>query len=52
MWEDDKVKEKVKKDSQRKGTPVNKPNSRNAHNLKHSLWKANVIIDIWLTYAS
>ena len=28
---------------------MNKPNSRKAHNLKHSLWEANVIIDIRLS---
>ena len=33
------------------GTPVNKPNSRKADNLKHSPWEANVITDIRLSQA-
>lgn len=34
------------------GTPVNKPNSRKAHNLKLSLCEANDIIDIRLSQAN
>ena len=34
------------------GTPVNKPNSLKADNLKHSLWEANVITDIRLSQDS
>ena len=34
------------------GTPVNKPNGRKAHNLKHSLWEANDITDIRLSQAN
>ena len=41
-----------KRQRKKLGTPVNKPNNRKAHNLKHSLWEANDIIDIRLSQAN